>query len=446
MKHILLVDDVTLNIKCASEILKDSYEITTAKSGRKALLALKEIVPDLILVDENMPEMSGYEVLEKLKAEPARADIPVIFLTEDREKKNENIGMSLGVADYICKPFEPEDMHAKIEKVLQMYEKENADSGIKKDLLTGLPDRKYLEEKIKQVSFSKERGVFLLLDLDNFRLVNENYGYGIGDQVLVKAARVLTEEAPYGDVVCRIQDDEFAIFLQGDYERDKIRNITRRLIAGMEYEIGEYLADDNEFKVSISVGIARFPEDGTEFTELYKLADKALYYVKQNGKRGYHFFKDKTEAEKSSDEDDNLINLMQLERLIQEKEYTSGAYHVEYHSFKRIYHFVSRCMERKSQDAQLVLFTLSCTEECEKKGGREESAMPALEKAISKSLRRGDVATRCGNYQYVVILMDASDENGDLVAGRIKEKFINLVQDDSLSISYERQSIEKKSR
>ena len=72
--------------------------------------------------------------------------------------------------------------------------------------------------------------------------------------------------------------------------------------------------------------------------------------------------------------------------------------------------------------------------------------MPALEKAISKSLRRGDVATRCGNYQYVVILMDASDENGDLVAGRIKEKFINLVQDDSLSISYERQSIEKKSR
>lgn len=446
MKHILLVDDVTLNIKCATEILKDSYEITTAKSGRKALLALKETIPDLILLDEEMPEMNGYDVLEKIKAEPNLSDIPVIFLTEDQERKTESRAFALGVADFICKPFGPEDMVSRIEKVLQMNERDEKGSGTKKDLLTGLPDKKYLEEKLKQVSNTKEKGVFLLMDLDNFRLVNENYGYGIGDQVLIKAAQVLTEEAPFGDVVCRIEDDEFAIFLQGEYEQDKIRNIIRRIIAGMEYEIGEYLSDDNEFKVSVSIGIARFPDDGADYTELYKLADKALYYVKQNGKRGYHFYRDKAEAEQSNDEEDNLINLMQLERLIQEKEYATGAYRVEYHSFKRIYHFVSRCMERKSQDAQLVLFTLYSSEECEKKGGREESAMLILEKAIAKSLRRGDVATRCGNCQYVVILMNASAENGDLVAGRIKDKFINMIQDDTMSISYERQSIEKKNK
>ncbi|MBQ8598316.1 MAG: diguanylate cyclase [Lachnospiraceae bacterium] len=446
MKHILLVDDVTLNIKCASEILNESYEITTAKSGRKALLALKETIPDLILLDEEMPEMSGYDVLEKIKAEPNLADIPVIFLTEDQDKKNESRGFESGVADYICKPFNPEDMYTRIEKVLQMNERSDGGSGMRKDLLTGLPDKKYLEEKLGQVIAAKEKGVFLLLDLDNFRLINENYGYGIGDQVMIKASQVLTEEAPYGDVVCRIEDDEFAIFLQGDYQRDKIRNIIRRIIAGMEYEIGEYLGDDNEFKVSVSVGVARLPEDGMDFDGLYKLADKALYYVKQNGKRGYHFYRDRAETEHSVDEEDSLINLMQLERLIQEKEYATGAYRVEYHSFKRIYHFVSRCMERKSQDAQLVLFTLSISEECEKKGGREENAMLVLEKAISKSLRRGDVATRCGNCQYVVILMNASNENGDMVAGRIKDKFINMIQDDSLSISYERQSIEKKSK
>ncbi len=446
MKHILLVDDVTLNIKCAVEILKDSYEITTAKSGRKALLSLKENIPDLILLDEEMPEMSGYDVLEKIKAESNLADIPVIFLTEDQGRLSANNGLALGVADYICKPFGPEDMISRIEKVLQMNERKEKSSGMKKDLLTGLPDKKYLEEKLKQASAARDKGVFLLLDLDNFRLVNENYGYGIGDQVLIKAAQVLTEEAPFGDVVCRIEDDEFAMFLQGEYAQDKIRNIIRRMIAGMEYEIGEYLSDDNEFKVSISVGVSRLPEDGAEFDELYKLADKALYYVKQNGKRGYHFYRDKADAEQSDDEEDNLINLMQLERLIQEKEYATGAYRVEYHSFKRIYHFVSRCMERKSQDAQLVLFTLSSTEDCEKKGGKEENAMLILEKAIAKSLRRGDVATRCGNCQYVVILMNASAENGDMVAARIKDKFVNLIQDDTMRISYERQSIEKKNK
>lgn len=446
MKHILLVDDVTLNIKCASEILKDSYEIVAVKSGRKALLALKENIPDLILLDEEMPEMSGYDVLERIKAEANLADIPVIFLTEDQKKENKDKGLSLGAADYICKPFDPKDMHTRIEKVLQSSERAENSSGMRKDLLTGLPDKRYLAENLDQVAQNKGKGVFMLLDLDNFRLVNENYGYGIGDQVLAKAAQVLEEEAPYGDMVCRIEDDEFAIFLQGEYERDKIRNVIRRIIAGMEYEIGEYLAEDNDFKVSVSVGVARLPEDATDFVGLYQLADKALYYVKQNGKRGYHFYRDRAEHDKNSEDEDNLINLMQLERLIQEKEYDSGAYRVEYHSFKRIYHFVSRCMERKSQDAQLVLFTLSAKEECEKKGGREENAMIILEKAISKSLRRGDVATRCGNCQYVVILMNASNENGDMVAARIKSKFDELIQDEELFISYERQCIEKKNR
>ncbi len=445
MKRILLVDDVSINLKCASEILKDTYEIVTAKSGRMAMQALKESTPDLILLDVEMPEMSGYDVLKNIKAEPALSDIPVIFLTENHEKSQEKQGLSLGAAEYIYKPFHPEDMQEKIDKVLKIAERGESGSGIKKDLLTGLPDKVYLEEKISHAKAAGEQGVFLLLDMDNFRLVNENYGYGIGDAVLVKAAEVLTEEAPYGDPICRIRDDVFAIFLQGDYERDKIRNVIRRLIAGIEYEISEILSGDNEFKVSVSVGISKLPEDGVDFETLYQLADKALYYVKQNGKRGYHFFRDKAESSTNADEEDVQINLMQLERLIQEKEYASGAYRVEYHSFKRIYHFVSRCMERKSQDAQIVLFTISsASEECEKKGGREENAMAVLEKSISKSLRRGDVTTRCGHCQYVVILMNTSDENGDMVAGRIKAKFEEMIKDDTLVLSYERQSIEKK--
>ncbi len=64
MKHILIVDDVTTNLKCAAEVLKDTYDVTTAKSGKAALQILREIQPDLIMLDVNMPEMNGFEVMD----------------------------------------------------------------------------------------------------------------------------------------------------------------------------------------------------------------------------------------------------------------------------------------------------------------------------------------------------------------------------------------------
>ena len=87
MKQILIVDDVTTNLKCASEVLKDSYEVATAKSGKAALLMLRQMQPDLILLDVNMPEMNGFEVMEKLKEDSATRDIPVIFDGRDRQGK-----------------------------------------------------------------------------------------------------------------------------------------------------------------------------------------------------------------------------------------------------------------------------------------------------------------------------------------------------------------------
>ena len=145
---------------------------------------------------------------------------------------------------------------------------------------------------------------------------------------------------------------------------------------------------------------------------------------------------------KETEEENSLINLLQLQRLIEEKSRQSGAYRVEYDGFKRIYHFVARCMERKSQDVQLVLFTIQGdligTEEAGKK------AMELLDHAVSGSLRRGDVATRCGNTQYVAILMNASPENGNMVAGRIQKKFDTLAKGHELKLVYEMQSVKSK--
>ncbi len=86
-----MVDDVATNLICAAEVLKNSYNVSTAKSGRQALLMLKEMTPDLIMLDINMPQMDGYEVLKRIKDNPDWANIPVVFLTAESDMANERL-------------------------------------------------------------------------------------------------------------------------------------------------------------------------------------------------------------------------------------------------------------------------------------------------------------------------------------------------------------------
>ena len=439
MKRILIIDDVATNLICASEVLKDDYEVSMAKSGKQGLLMLKEMTPDLILLDINMPQMNGYEVLQKIKENPKLSDIPVVFLTAVTDRENEVKGLKMGAMDFIKKPYEPDVMKSRIDKILQhTTETKELKDIANTDSLTKLSNRRVLEEKLSSADIENESGYFLLLDLDNFKKVNDTYGHLIGDAVLVRLAKILEEEISSEDYTCRLGGDEFAVFLFGEHEKNDIRNMMRRIIAGCEYEIGELLSETDDFKVSVSVGIAKKPEDGNDFLSLYGAADKALYFVKQNGKRGYHFYRETEEA--NTNEEENLINLLQLQRLVSEKDNDSGAYKVEYGGFKKIYHFVSRCMERKNQDVQLVLFSLS-SDEKNTFDDENNKYITSLEEAITKSLRRGDVATRCGNSQFIVILMDANDVNGEMVANRISGKYCDLISDDRVNITYHIQTV-----
>lgn len=122
MKHILLVDDVSTNLKCEGMILKNKYKITMVKSGREALDFLKNVIPDLVLLDIHMQEMDGYEVMEHMKENPETAGIPVILLTADAEEDSEERGIALGAVDFIRKPFEPQILLDRIEAIWKTEE------------------------------------------------------------------------------------------------------------------------------------------------------------------------------------------------------------------------------------------------------------------------------------------------------------------------------------
>ena len=132
---ILMVDDVSLNHATARDVLEDTYELYEASSGKEAFERLKEITPDLILLDVVMPEMNGMEVLAKLKTIAAYKDIPVIFLTADTSPEAEVEGFQLGIVDYITKPFVPMVMKKRIETQIELSQyKKNLEERVNKKI------------------------------------------------------------------------------------------------------------------------------------------------------------------------------------------------------------------------------------------------------------------------------------------------------------------------
>ena len=111
---LFLVDDNFVNLKIGKFVLQDKYSVLTISSGEKLFPAMKKARPDMILLDVEMPGMSGYDVIKELKAVPETKDIPVIFLTGNTDPVNEVMGRSLGAVDYIQKPYNPQQLLEKI--------------------------------------------------------------------------------------------------------------------------------------------------------------------------------------------------------------------------------------------------------------------------------------------------------------------------------------------
>ena len=122
---IFLVDDNPVYLNSGKNVLQDKYTVVTIPSGEKLLLALEKTVPDLILLDVEMPGMSGYDAIKELKANPQTAGIPVIFLTGKGEPEDEFLGLSLGAVDYIAKPFAPPLLLKRIELHLLLQSQKN---------------------------------------------------------------------------------------------------------------------------------------------------------------------------------------------------------------------------------------------------------------------------------------------------------------------------------
>lgn len=281
---VLVVDDVASNAQLLASILQSEYRVKIAQDGERALeLAGSDPIPDIILLDVEMPDMNGFEVLKRLKAEHATKDIPVIFVTGNDATHQEERGLLEGAVDYITKPIRPVIVKARIN--IHLTIKEQRDKllfAASHDLLSGLYNRRHLaEEGGRKFSHALRYNVplsLIMADIDHFKHINDTYGHLMGDSVIHEVAAVLQTHKRNEDIAACYGGEEFVLVLEGCSHEDallKAENLRRQI---------ETLYPEG-IKVSASFGVSTLGENHYSFEDLVKEADEALYRAKEGGEK-----------------------------------------------------------------------------------------------------------------------------------------------------------------
>lgn len=206
MKHILVVDDDSMNCVLAKHVLCQNYVVSTVCSGIEVLDFLEEQIPNLILMDVDMPQMSGIEVARRIKENDNWAKIPIIFITSNSDPATEVECLKLGADDFITKPFVPIVMNSRVSKILELQDfRQDLEQQLEvrtkqvelatlkslTDPLTGLNNRECLEKKMRELQDAGCHGSLFMIDLDNFKQINDTFGHIVGDKTLQLFADVL---------------------------------------------------------------------------------------------------------------------------------------------------------------------------------------------------------------------------------------------------------------
>jgi len=288
---ILIVEDDSLSIRALSEILRHDYTIYVEKKSSKVNMLARRILPDLILLDVMMPDMSGFDVIRELKNNEATRNIPVIFVTGMTTSEDEAKGLSYGAVDYINKPFKESVVKMRVEhqiKIINLIRKLQDLSTT--DELTGVGNRRYFFTEVNQEWERAKReqtplGI-MLLDLDYFKRLNDTYGHITGDEVLVHVAKTIRSGLRRAtDKLSRWGGEEFAI-IQPNTTPKGVRKIAEDIRRAVE-ESKLPIEGQEPIHLTISIGvhcITPNPDDDYTVDNLIADADNALYEAKRTGR------------------------------------------------------------------------------------------------------------------------------------------------------------------
>jgi diguanylate cyclase (GGDEF)-like protein len=285
---ILIVDDEKMNLDILGQVLSPMSRLLIAKNGKRALELAQKHVPDLILLDVLMPEMSGFEVIAALKASSITDHIPVIFITGLTSEENEERGFFLGAVDYITKPFNRTIVKARVTTHIRIIDQMRTIEQIAfVDPLTKISNRRGFDKLFtcewKKAMEDNQPISFMIIDADKFKNYNDSYGHPQGDILLQTIAEVFARLAPRPEHAARWGGEEFVMMLPGmDFdEAEEVAQQVRKEVEALRVprENGELTT------ITVSIGLnSTVPDDTTTIGDFIKKADEALYQAKESGR------------------------------------------------------------------------------------------------------------------------------------------------------------------
>lgn len=434
-KQILIFGKEKEIIDSSREKLKDACRVIVAYSKEEITEKMDAGAVDLVLYALDESRDFGITNLKKVLKEAGKKDIPVVCLYQGKKADMEEKCLELGVQDFVYISCREGVLKGRIRKALELKEyKRIAQKNARYDGLTGLYNRSYGEAGIKKLLEAGKSGAFLMIDLDNFKGVNDAYGHLSGDDVLRFFSDVLKEMAKEKDVIARVGGDEYIFFITGITGRFSIMERASKILEKMTMKM-QNAGYGN--LVTVSIGISIAPEDADSYDELYKMADKALYDVKLSGKADYRFY---YEAPVDNDDYERLVDLTRIRYILEGRmDLKNGAFQVEYGDFTKIYDYIFRDIRRNGTEVQILLFTLKKKEEMD--DGDVERAMRLFEEAVHGSLRMVDIGTRYSKLQYIVILLETDEKNGSKVAERVQKNFAKIYDRDDIDLRYDIETV-----
>jgi diguanylate cyclase (GGDEF)-like protein len=300
--RILIVDDHEDNVELLRARLESwGFETISAKDGAEALATIESTLPDLVLLDIMMPKIDGIEVARRVKNNPDLPFIPIIMQTALDSTENKVEGLEAGADDYITKPIDFPELKARVNSMLRikrlqeeieererelMEANERLRHMSQTDALTGLENRRHIESRLEEMFEHAKRLAepfsCVMVDLDKFKSVNDEYGHQAGDAVLKQLAKILKNEVREIDHAGRYGGEEFILLLTGTV-LDAAVTFAERVRKAIEDHT--FTFEGGTLKRTASFGVAGWPHPKVSNCDgLVKAADDALYVAKETGR------------------------------------------------------------------------------------------------------------------------------------------------------------------
>jgi two-component system, cell cycle response regulator len=295
---VLVVDDSPVSRKLVEITLPPSdYIVLPARTGHEALELFAEHRPRLVITDWLMPDLSGTEMCERIRSEFRDSPTYIILVSGVSEKSKVVKGLKAGADDYLTKPFDPDELLARVEvgrRIIALHREIEAKNRLLEqmaltDELTGLPNRRaitqWAERQLKGAIRHSYPFWMVMMDLDRFKAINDTYGHDAGDKVLKKFAEFLQANTRQCDISGRLGGDEF-LWILTHVDEHGVHSVVERMRTTIESQA--FVFDGKNVRATASFGIATLQSgQASNFDQLLVQADLALYAAKRLGRNKF---------------------------------------------------------------------------------------------------------------------------------------------------------------